>query len=476
MLGAAEILAPVIAAGELDVLDIPGLEAVQTTVQHQLRVPGGDDPAGLVLKNTAADMTGDLLCRVIPAIIGIAGAVHNVGHQVLEVDALLHGLGGGGRLSPEHLEELGIGVPLGTGVLVGVFLHGVEPGRQQRVGHQIPGHLLRPLIPLRGRRGVLFQHLVVEQPQLLDFGVKGRVDFFLGGQGVVDGLDFGHGGVGAVGIGDTSDDLLPLGHSRLVGFLLFLVLSHFRGGERVVLGKEPGQEVVGLVRSQLRDLPNTVDAPGALGEVPLTVGEADGAVVALDLHEAAQVHRLPDVVLGLALNLDAEPGIVPVLLLDGMEHHDDVLVQLIEAVVHEALELAADEAIALEGEGAVPLAILDVFLDGPLGHEGNELPAGIEDQRIEVLDVNGGQVLQDFVIALGLDVGLAVPGLDAVDAEVHVNVQGAGGREGQGGLADAGVAGNQHTDLLGTLLDFVGVSNHGDSSFLGSSPQLPMRL
>ena len=175
--------------------------------------------------------------------------------------------------------------------------------------------------------------------------------------------------------------------------------------------------------------------------------------------------RLPNVVLGLALDLDAQPGVVPVLLLDGVEHHDNVLVQLVEAVVHEALELAADEAIALEGEGTVPLAILDIFLDGPLRHEGNELPAGVKDQRVEVLDVEGGQVLQDLVVALGLDVGLAVPGLDAVDAEVHINVQGAGGGEGQGGLADARVAGNQHTDLLGALLDFVGISNHCSAPF-----------
>ena len=155
MLGAAEILAPVVAAGEFDVLDVASLEAIQPAIQHQLSVPDGDDPAGLVLEDAAPDILSDLLCGIIPAILSVAGAVHDVGHQVLEVDALLHGLGGGGRLPPEHLEELGIGVPLGAGVLVGVFLHGVEPGRQQRVGHQIPGHLLRPLSPSAGA-GVYF--------------------------------------------------------------------------------------------------------------------------------------------------------------------------------------------------------------------------------------------------------------------------------------------------------------------------------
>ena len=107
------------------------------------------------------------------------------------------------------------------------------------------------------------------------------------------------------------------------------------------------------------------DSPGALGKVPLAVGEADGAILAIHLHEAAQVHRLPDVVLGLALDFDAEAGVVAVLFLGGVEHNNDVLLELVEAEVHQADELLAHEAVALEGQRAVPLAVLGILLDGP---------------------------------------------------------------------------------------------------------------
>ena len=148
-----------------------------------------------------------------------------------------------------------------------------------------------------------------------------------------------------------------------------------------------------------------------------------------------------------------------------MEHDDDVLLQLIEAVVHQPNELLADEAIALEGETTVALTILRVFLDGPQRHEGNKLATGVKDKGIEVLEVHGSEVAQDFVIALGLDVRLAVARRDTVNAEVHINVQRVRGGQRQRGLANAGVASNQHTDLLRALLDIVGVSNHCDSSF-----------
>ena len=148
-----------------------------------------------------------------------------------------------------------------------------------------------------------------------------------------------------------------------------------------------------------------------------------------------------------------------------MEYNDDVLLQLIEAVVHQPDELLTDEAIALEREAAVALAILRVFLDSPQGHEGNELAAGIKDEGIEVLKIDGGEVAKDLVVALRLDVRLAVARLDAVDAEIDVNVQGIGGGQCQSGFSDAGITGDQHADFLCALLDVVRVSNHGDSSF-----------
>ena len=148
-----------------------------------------------------------------------------------------------------------------------------------------------------------------------------------------------------------------------------------------------------------------------------------------------------------------------------MEHDDDVLLQLIEAVVHQPDEFLADKAVAFEGEAAVALAILRVFLDGPQGHQRDQLAAGIENQRIKALRVHGRQIVEDFLIVLRLNVRDTVARLDAVDTEVNVDVQGIGGRQRQSGFSDAGITGDQHADFLRALLDVIRVSNHGDSSF-----------
>ena len=282
---------------------------------------------------------------------------------------------------------------------------------------------------------------------------------------MLEGLILRHGSVGSVGVDNAGDDGRTLDHRGLVCRLIDCVLLNLSGGLGVVLGKQLRQEVVRTGRAERGDLANTGDAARTLGKVTLAVGEADGAVVAVDLHKTAQIHRLPNVVLGLTLDLDAEAGIVAVLFLGGVEHDDDILLKLIEAVVHQPDKFFADEAVALEGETAVALAILRVFLDGPQGHEGDQLAAGIENQRVEVLKVDRGEITEDFIVALGLDVRLAVARLDAVDTEVNVDVQGIGSGQRQRGFANAGVSGNQHTDLLRALLDIVRVSDHCDSSF-----------
>ena len=208
-----------------------------------------------------------------------------------------------------------------------------------------------------------------------------------------------------------------------------------------------------------------MDAAGALGKIFLTVGETNGAVVAVHFHEAAQIHRLPHIVLGLTLDLDAETGVIAVLFLGGVEDHHDVLLQLIEAVVHQPDELAANKAIALEGQTAVPLTILGVLLDSPQAHQGDKLSGGIEHQRLEVLEVLRLQVIQNLVIAAGLDVRHTVARFDTVNAKVAVDVQRAGCGQGQRGLADAGVASNEHPNLLCAVLNVVWIANHNVYSF-----------
>ena len=282
---------------------------------------------------------------------------------------------------------------------------------------------------------------------------------------MLEGLILRHSSVGSVGVDNAGDDGRTLNHRGLVYRLINSVLLDLGSGLGVVLGEQLRQKIVRAGRAERGDLANAGDTARTLGKVTLAVGEADGAVVAVDLHETAQVHRLPNVVLGLALDLDAEAGIVAVLFLGGVEHDDNVLLKLIEAVVHQPDKFLADETVALEGEAAVALAILRVFLDGPQGHQRDQLAAGIENQRVEVLKIDGGEITEDLVVALGLDVRLAVARLDAVDTEVNVDVQGIGGRQRQSGFSDAGITGDQHADFLRALLDVVRVSNHGDSSF-----------
>ena len=183
------------------------------------------------------------------------------------------------------------------------------------MGHQVASHLLSPLLLSgRCRRGrVLFQHLIVEQAALLNLLVPEDAQLLVGGQRVLNGLIFRHGGVGGVGIDNAGDDGRALNHRGLVCRLINSVLLDLGSGLGVVLGEQLRQEVVRAGRAECGDLANAGDAARPLGEIPLAVGEANGAVVAVNLHEAAQVHRLPDIVLGLPLNLDAETGVVAVL-------------------------------------------------------------------------------------------------------------------------------------------------------------------
>ena len=182
------------------------------------------------------------------------------------------------------------------------------------MGHQVASHLLSSLLLSgRCRRGrVLFQHLIVEQAALLNLLVPEDAQLLVGGQRVLDCLVLRHGSVGGAGIGDACDNSRALDHRGLVCRLINSVLLDLGSGLGVVLGEQLRQEVVRAGRAECGDLANAGDAARSLGEVSLAVGEADGAVVAVNLHEAAQVHRLPDIVLGLALDLDAEAGVVAV--------------------------------------------------------------------------------------------------------------------------------------------------------------------
>ena len=148
-------------------------------------------------------------------------------------------------------------------------------------------------------------------------------------------------------------------------------------------------------------------------------------------------------------------------------------------MVQEPLELLAQPAVALEAQASVPLAVLGFDLLAVLAHDGQQFAAGVDDDGLE-----GGEVLPDDVHfevrgpqAQVLPELLIVPGLgdagghvqhvpvDALGGEIHVDVQRLGRGEGQGGLADAGVSGNQHADLLIREGEGFRFDNHFENSF-----------
>ena len=277
---------------------------------------------------------------------------------------------------------------------------------------------------------------------------------------MLDLLERLHGGVGSLGVLHHTDYLVTQVHCLLVGLLLLGILLHLTGSLGIVPIKQFSEKIVGAGGPKSGDPHHTRDPPGALSKVPLTVGEPDGAVVPVDLDEPSQVHGLPNVVFSLPFHLDAEPGVVPVLFFHGVEYNDDVLFQLVKTVIHEADKLFAHEAVAFEGKGAVPHPVLGVLLDGPQRHQGNQFSTGVKYQGVETFQVLRNQVLQNLIVALGLDVRLAVAGLDAINTEVNIDVQRPGGRQCQGRLANAGITSNQHANFLLSFLDFIGVSYH----------------
>ena len=127
MLGAAEILAPVITAGELDVKNLPCLEAVETAVEDNVQPMDFDVLAGFKLEHTAADDIGHARSGCVPAIGLVAAALDDIGDQVFKVDALLHGLRSLSGFSPKDSNEVLKRVFFVARVLVWVLSHCVEP-------------------------------------------------------------------------------------------------------------------------------------------------------------------------------------------------------------------------------------------------------------------------------------------------------------------------------------------------------------
>ena len=130
VLGAVEVFAAVIALGELDVIDAPSEKRIQPPVENERQAAYANLFPGPVLQDAPADDGGDLGGGAVPAVVGIALSGDNGRHQILEVDAVLHGLVGRRGFPAQSLHELSQGVTLGGGVLKGVLLDGVEPGRQ----------------------------------------------------------------------------------------------------------------------------------------------------------------------------------------------------------------------------------------------------------------------------------------------------------------------------------------------------------
>ena len=328
------------------------------------------------------------------------------------------------------------------------------------------GGLGGPLLggAFRGSR-VALQDFIVEQTAISGVGVPEVKQFLFGSQRVFDCVERFQRGVRAFRVRDGGNQTAPRVHRGFVLFPLRLVALDFRGGLRVIIRKQAREKVVGGVGRQGGDFQNAVDSPRPLGEIAFAVGEANRALIALHFHKAAQIHRLPHVVFRAALHFNAQARVFAVLFLRRVEHHDDVLLQLVEAEVHQSVELPLDDPVSFQGQGTVALSHLGILMDCPEGHQGNQPAARVEHQRVEVPHVLRRQVAENFLVSRGLDIGLTVAGFDTVNAEVHVNVERLGRGESQRTLADSGIPGNQHTDFLLSLADVIGASNHSLISF-----------
>lgn len=129
-----------------------------------------------------------------------------------------------------------------------------------------------------------------------------------------DSLEFRHIGVCGLGIDDLFDDGIPFSHGTFIRGLLGDVPRYFIGGNGVILIEELSQKIVRARGGKRGDLLQARYAAGTLGEIPFAVREADCAVTAIHFHEAAEIHGFPYILFGATLHLDAQAGIIAILM------------------------------------------------------------------------------------------------------------------------------------------------------------------
>jgi hypothetical protein len=174
---------------------------------------------------------------------------------------------------------------------------------------------------------------------------------------------------------------------------------------------------------------------GVLAERGLGRVEVDRPGAALDSHAPHGVGSLVDLALRSALHVQALDDVVAVALLVHVRDQQHVLAQAVQ-LLQPGHELGLERAVALQRQRAAA-AGLRVAADDVRGEHVQRPAGGVDDHRPVGLEVVGGQV------------GDIVPALDAhavatvgrtVRAAVEVQQQRGVCREGQRGLAGAGLA------------------------------------
>ena len=267
---------------------------------------------------------------------------------------------------------------------------------------------------------------------------------------------------------DRADDLPHFLHHRVV-------LRLHRGKDVVLVGdvglglvEEDGQEVVRLRDGLVRHRKDPRDAVGAFGEVFLRGREGDGALIADHLHVAADVAGVPAGVLRRALAKKPLLGVaVLVGLLVGVEDVDDVLAHRVPEPGGEGGEFGLHDAVALPSVEAPVFCSAPWFCpERPVLEVVDERAARVNDDALAVPDFRGFDVVENFFIVLADDGELPVVGSHAVNAVLEVNEDRIGRGQGEGRLADAGGAVDDHGKLLVREGHLLRLFDHGGDLLL----------
>ena len=150
-----------------------------------------------------------------------------------------------------------------------------------------------------------------------------------------------------------------------------------------------------------------------------------------------------------------------------MEDVDDVLVHGVPEPGGEGGEFVLHDAVAFQAV-ELPVLLLASGLrpERPVLQIGDERAARVDDDALAVPDLRGFDVVENFFVVLADDGEFPVVGSHAVDAVLKVNEDRIGRGQGEGRLADAGGAVDDHGELLVREGHLLRLFDHGGDLLL----------